>query len=88
MEEWQLIRRGFLLHEAVGMCCMLCDNVGRSGVDEDGVNLGDCVRQRIPEPAKSHPSCPVKGDPGVNCVVKLSRHRSGVQAGERGVAEE
>lgn len=46
------------------------------------------MRQRIPEPAKSHPSCPVKGDPGVNCVVNLPRHRGQVQPGEGGVAEE
>lgn len=45
----QLTRGVFLLHDAVGMCCMLCDNMGRAGVDEDGINLGDCVGQRDPE---------------------------------------
>jgi len=51
----------FLLHEAVCMSSMLCDNVGRVGVSEDRVNLGDCVAQRDPGLAKSHPFCPFRG---------------------------
>lgn len=51
----------FLLHEAVGMCCTLSDNMGMEGVDEQGVNLGDCVGQGTPELAKFRPSCPVRG---------------------------
>ena len=85
MAVLQLSRRGFLLHEAVGMCCTLCDNVGRERIDEHGVNFWGLCRTEGPRIGKVSSILPGQGDPGVNCIMSLPRHRGEVQAGEEGL---
>lgn len=72
----QLTRRGFLLHEAVSMCCLLCDNISGESIDN---------RIEGPRINKVLSVLSSQGYSGLNFIISQPVHIGKVQAEEKGL---